>query len=111
MIDELENMLPADNAEDFTKYCEPMVGGGALFFDILTKRTFENAYIGDINGELINAYQVIKSNVDELIARLTEMQLLYLPMDENGRKFYYYSIRDTFNATPLCAETATEKAA
>ena len=44
-----------------------MVGGGALFFNILSKYDFEEMYIGDINAELINAYQVIKRNIDSLI--------------------------------------------
>ncbi len=111
LIDELEKMLPNDGEKILTKYCEPMVGGGALFFNILSKCNFEQLYISDINAELINAYQVIKNNVDSLIEQLREMQLLFLPMDENGRKLYYYSIRDKFNSTQLCDITATEKAA
>lgn len=111
LIDELEKMLPMDGEKVLTKYCEPMVGGGALFFNILSKYDFEELYISDINPELINAYQVIKNNVDSLIARLNEMQMLFLPMDENGRKYYYYSIRDKFNAIALSEETAIEKAA
>lgn len=111
LIDELEKMLPADGEKILTKYCEPMVGGGALFFNILSKYDFEQLYISDINAELINAYQVIKNNIDSLIEKLREMQLLFLPMDENGRKFYYYTIRDRFNSTQLCETTAVEKAA
>lgn len=88
-----------------------MVGGGALFFNILSKYNFEQLYISDINAELINAYQVIKSDVDSLIKQLQEMQLQFCPMDENGRKLYYYSIRDKFNNTQLCDTTAIEKAA
>ena len=111
LISELEKMLPTNGERVLTKYCEPMVGGGALLFNILSKYDFEELYISDINAELINAYQVIQANVDSLIAKLQEMQLLFLPMDENGRKFYYYSIRDKFNTTILNSETATEKAA
>lgn len=111
LIDELEKMLPTDGEKVLTKYCEPMVGGGALFFNILSKYDFEQLYISDINAELINAYQVIKNNVDSLIGKLQEMQMLFCPMDENGRKFYYYSIRDKFNNTQLCETTVIEKAA
>lgn len=111
LIDELEKMLPTDGEKVLTKYCEPMVGGGALFFNILSKYDFEQLYISDINAELINAYQVIKSNVDSLIGKLQEMQMLFCTMDENGRKFYYYSIRDKFNSTQLCENSAIDKAA
>ncbi|MCM1546097.1 MAG: DNA adenine methylase [Clostridiales bacterium] len=111
LISELEKMLPANGEKVLTKYCEPMVGGGALLFNILSKYNFEKIYISDINSELINAYRVIKNNANELIAKLQEMQLTFLPMDENGRKLYYYSIRDKFNTTDLTKNTATIKAA
>ena len=111
LINELEKMLPADGEKVFTKYCEPMVGGGALFFNILSKYDIEQFYISDINAELINAYQVIKSDVDSLIEKLQEMQMMFYPMNENGRKFYYYSIRDKFNKLQLHETTIIEKAA
>ncbi len=111
LIDELEKMLPSNGDKVLTKYCEPMVGGGALLFNVLSKYNFSELYISDINPELINAYNVIKENADTLIARLKEMQLNFLPMDDNGRKFFYYSVRDKFNSTQLTAETSAEKAA
>ena len=37
LIDEIEKMFPADGEKGFTKYAEPMVGGGALFFSVLSK--------------------------------------------------------------------------
>lgn len=110
LIAELEKLLPANNDTLLTKYCEPMVGGGALLFDVLSKYNFEKLYISDINPELMNAYEVIKSNVEELVAKLQEMQMQFLPMDENGRKYYYYSIRDKFNSTQLTDSTAVIKA-
>lgn len=111
LVDQLENLLSFEDKRKMTKYCEPMVGGGALLFNILSKYNFREIYISDINSELINAYKVIKSNVEELIERLQTMQFSYLPMDENGRKFYYYSMRDKFNGTELFDNTAVEKAA
>lgn len=111
LISELEKMLPSNGEKVLTKYCEPMVGGGALFFNILSKYDFEELYISDINAELINAYQVIQNSVGSLIEKLQEMQMLFLPMDENGRKFYYYNIRDKFNTTELNCKTAVDKAA
>ncbi|MCI8728997.1 MAG: DNA adenine methylase [Clostridia bacterium] len=111
LIGELEKMLPSDDEKGYSKYCEPMVGGGALFFKMLSKYNFEELYISDINAELINAYQVIKCNVDRLIEKLQEMQMLFLPMDDNSRKFYFYAIRDKFNNTQLCDATTIEKAA
>lgn len=111
LVDELEKMLPLDNEKGFTKYIEPMVGGGALLFNILSKHTFQQIYISDINAELMNAYNAIKYNVDELISRLSEMQYLFLPMDESGRKYFYYTSRDKFNSLVLSENNSVEKAA
>ena len=111
LVEQIEKMLPKSGEKVLTKYAEPMVGGGALFFNILSKYDFEELYISDINAELINAYQAVKNDVDNLIAKLNEMQMLFLPMDENGRKYFYYTVRERFNSTALTEETATEKAA
>lgn len=111
LIGELEKMLPADGERVLTKYCEPMVGGGALLFEILSKYDFDELYISDINVELINAYQAVKNDVENLISKLNEMQMLFLPMDENGRKYFYYTVRERFNDTALSPETSTDKAA
>ena len=111
LVEQIEKMLPTDGEKVLIKYTEPMVGGGALFFSILSKYDFEELYISDINAELINAYQAVKNDVENLIAKLNEMQMLFLPMDENGRKYFYYTVRERFNSTTLTEETATEKAA
>ncbi len=111
LIDEIEKMFPADGEKFLKKYAEPMVGGGALFFSVLSKYGFEELYISDINSELINAYAAIKQDVEALIARLNEMQMTFLPLDDNGRKYYYYNIRDKFNTLELSDNTSVEKAA
>lgn len=110
LVEQLEKMLPIGGEKVLTKYAEPMVGGGALFFSILSKYDFEELYISDINAELINAYQVVKNDVETLIEKLNEMQMLFLPMDDNGRKYFYYTIREKFNNTILSKETASDKA-
>lgn len=111
LVEQLEKYIPADDEKALTKYAEPFVGGGALLFNILSKYNFESLYIGDTNAELINAYNIVKYNVDELVKKLAEMQLAFVPMDENGRKYYYYTVRDRFNALQISQETAIEKAA
>lgn len=110
LIEQLEKHIPIDGEKVLTKYAEPFVGGGALLFNILSKYNFESLYIGDTNAELINAYNVVKNNVEELIKKLADMQLAFVPMDENGRKYYYYTARDKFNSLILNKDTAIEKA-
>lgn len=52
--------------KSYNRYFEPFIGGGALFFELQPN----NAYISDMNEELINLYQVVRDNVDELITNL-----------------------------------------
>ena len=111
LTDEIEKMIPASVERVLTKYAEPMVGGGALFFKVLSKNNFKEFFISDINSELINAYNAIKQNVKELIIRLKDMQMNFLPLDNNGRKYYYYNIRDKFNTIVLNEQNSVEKAA
>ena len=59
---ELQKNMP----ENYNRYFEPFIGGGALFFELQP----DNAYISDMNEELINLYQVVRDNVDELITDL-----------------------------------------
>lgn len=111
LVDEIMEILPAREEKILNKYAEPMVGGGALFFRLLSDYDFEELYIGDSNPELINAYIAIKKNVEQLIEKLSCMQSNYLPLDDNGRKFYYYDVRDKFNGISLSEKTSVEKAA
>ena len=111
LIDEIEKFLPADGENERTKYAEPMVGGGALFFRLLSQSRFKQYYISDVNAELVNAYIAIQKNADDLISRLYDMQMTFLPLDDNGRKYYYYNVRDKFNTVALSEDTSAEKAA
>lgn len=61
MFELLKNM-----PENYNRYFEPFIGGGALFFKLQP----DNAYISDLNEELINLYKVVRDNVEELITDL-----------------------------------------
>ena len=78
LIPEIKRLLPRGLANHL--YCEPFIGGGALFFELQPKR----AVINDYNGELINVYRVIRENPDELIEDLRR--------HENTAS-YFYSLR------------------
>jgi DNA adenine methylase len=77
LLDEIKKRFP----KSINKYYEPFVGGGAVFFNI----NHHKAVICDINEELINAYRVIKSNIEELISSLKR---------HSHNKEYFYSIRN-----------------
>ena len=75
-------------------YIEPFIGGGAVLFHLQPK----NAIINDFNIELINVYEVIKNNLDELIVDLK--------IHDNSAE-YFYELRgldrteDFKNLTPV----------
>lgn len=65
---------------NFNRYFEPFVGSGAVFFNI----EFKNSYISDSNTELINFWETLRDNYDELIQKI-----LKFPIDEQS----FYEIR------------------
>ena len=90
---------------------EPFVGGGALLFALLNEYSFEKVYINDNNRELINAFNVIKTDCENLIKRLQTFQTEYEGLDFDRQQAYYYIQRARFNELELNQETALIKAA
>lgn len=78
IMSSITKLMPK-NIKDY-KYIEPFIGGGAVLFHLQPK----NGIINDFNEELINTYQVIKNNLDELIEDLKT--------HENTSE-YFYDIR------------------
>lgn len=64
----------------YSRYFEPFVGGGAVFFYLQP----ENSYLFDINSDLIELYTVVRDNVEELIEALSQ---------HYNDKDYYYEVR------------------
>ncbi len=85
-----------ENIKDY-KYVEPFIGGGAVLFNLQPK----NAIINDFNEELINVYQVIKENLDELITDLKK---------HKNEAEYFYSIRSLDRNREFKRLTAVQRA-
>jgi DNA adenine methylase len=75
----------------FNCYLEPFVGSGAVFFHIIQNFKPKKIIISDINEELINAYKIIKTDVDSLIIELKQHKEYHIA---EGKK-YYLTIRST----------------
>jgi len=98
LLDAFRNLYPRELKEKKIKnYYEPFVGGGAVFFDIAQNYEIENAFLYDINEELILTYLVIQKDVLKLIDSLQYYDLQYKKLSEAKQKDYYYGIRDCFN--------------
>lgn len=82
LINQLLPYLPAE----FKNYHEPFFGSGAVFFslfhELLSRQT--QAFISDLNNELINLYEVVRDDVEGLI----EASRVHI-----YEKEYYYYIR------------------
>jgi DNA adenine methylase len=63
LISELEKRTPSH----FHGYHEPFVGGGALFFKLYRENKIKKACLSDLNAELIDAYTVVRDQVEVVI--------------------------------------------
>lgn len=86
--------------QNYNRYFEPFIGGGALFFDIAPKE----AVINDFNGELINSYIQIKNNPTQLIELLKGHQ-------ESNNKEYYLEVRSADRDERINSMNDVERAA
>lgn len=77
IINQIVKYIP----KSFSTYYEPFLGGGAVLFELQPK----TAVVNDINAELINLYEVIKNNVNELIDDLKQ---------HRNDETYFYELRE-----------------
>ena len=92
MFELLKNM-----PKSYNRYFEPFIGGGALFFELQP----ENAYISDMNEELINLYSVVRDNVYELIEDLGKHEV---------SKEYFLEIRNIDRSEKYAGLSSIERA-
>ncbi|MBN1274715.1 DNA adenine methylase [Candidatus Woesearchaeota archaeon] len=83
LLEQLEPLFP----EKITRYHEPFVGSGAVFFFIMKKYKPKEAFISDANEELITTYLIIRDKVEELIKKLQEHKKNYF---ENPKEYFYH---------------------
>lgn len=96
LLEQIEQKLPLKlKMGGIKRYIEPFVGGGAVFFDIYNRYSIQEAFLFDINPELVILYNVIKYDVEDLIVELTKIQTEY--KHTNDTKAYYYARRDEYN--------------
>lgn len=96
VINCIDKILPQEikDSEAIENYFEPFLGGGAIFFHLVNKYTVNNAYLADINKELILTWRVIQNKPKKLISRLEKLSNSYLELSQDERKKFYYDIRD-----------------
>jgi DNA adenine methylase len=83
---------------NFTRYVEPFVGGGALFFALQPSC----AYLSDINDELINVYRMVRDHPEDLISELATYHY---------EKEFFYKVRDLDRQSNFAEMPALQRAA
>ena len=78
----------SDNMPDkYNNYYEPFVGGAAVLLGISPPQAFVN----DVNQQLVNLYTQLKNDVESVIVRINEMDSVPCT------KEIYYNIREQYN--------------
>ena len=98
LLPQIEAHLPAALRDGrISRYVEPFVGGGAVFFYLRQRYGLTDCHLFDRNPELMLVYRVVRDDVAALIACLQAMEAEYLSLGEDGREACYYQIRQQFN--------------
>ena len=96
LLPHIHAALPAETPR---RFYEPFIGGGAVLFSLEPAR----ARVNDLNGELINLYEVVRDGVDELIAELAGYP--------NETEFFYALRAADRDAQRFAALSPVERAA
>lgn len=83
----IKEMLPPT----YNRYYEPFLGGGAILLELNPKE----AYVNDINSELINMYIQVREDVEGVIKELSKLDYNHSVWPDP--KEYYYAVRSIFN--------------
>ncbi len=89
-------------AEPVTRYFEPFVGSGAVFFHLRGQGFARGYSLTDVNPELINVYTVIRDEIEALVAALAEHRAQHT----HSPKTHYYQVR-AWDRQPDWAEASS----
>lgn len=79
LLKNLHEFLPKDS---YNQFHEPFIGGGAVYFHLHPKN---NSFISDLNVELIETYNSVRYEVEDVIEELMKFK---------NTKDDYYKIRN-----------------
>ena len=86
LLSKINELLPLS----FNRYFEPFIGGGAVFFSQIRRGIKFDAYLSDINNEIINAYIIVRDRPEEVI----EVLKIYQEDYRKSPNEFYYKLRD-----------------
>ena len=77
--------------KEFSRYIEPFLGGGAVFFAVPFSGP---SIVNDSNPEIIDLYRVVRDSLETLLLRLDELAEMY-------SEEFYYEIRSRIPADTI----------
>lgn len=84
LLEPIAARMPAS----YNNYYEPFIGGAAVLFNL----TPERAFVNDVNRQLVNLYEQLKTSAETIIEKINAMDAI--PCS----KELYYAIREKYNA-------------
>lgn len=98
LLNKFQDLYPAALKEKkLITYIEPFLGSGAVFFDIAQHYNIKEAFLYDINEELILLYKVVQRDAAKLIEFLFHYQKTYWSLNFEKRSTYFYEQRANYN--------------
>lgn len=98
LIEQMSAYFPFElKRGEITRYVEPFVGSGALFFHVAQNYRIKELFLSDVNEELVLAYKTIQQQVDSLICELERMQDKYFSLSATDQETEFYDVRREFN--------------
>ena len=99
LIPQLEVKFPDYIKSNEFTYVEPFLGGGAMFFYLISKYSIKKAYLNDINDKLIDTYVNVRDNSDKIIKALKKLESSYYKSSD--KKEFFLKKRSEFNKLSL----------
>jgi len=90
IVDVVLSRMP-DSVEE---YYEPFVGGGAVFFALVSEGRVRHAHLSDTNQRLITTYTAVRDDPQGVIKLLRQHS-------RKSEEAYFYKLRDAFNGGGL----------
>ena len=84
LLSQFQPLFPPPN--EMSRYIEPFVGSGAVFFRLRKLLHLDKVILADSNQDLMNVYGAIRDDVERVIAKLGEHERSHC-------KAHYYKIR------------------
>ncbi len=99
LLNYIDTNLPEEVKKNgIVNYYEPFLGSAAVFLFLKQKYGIENAYLSDINSNLISTFKIVQNQTNNLIKELKFLEKEFKSKNNEQRKIYYNKRREEFNS-------------